>query len=129
MRRNHVIGLTLAVICATAWGCGGYLRYLAKSESFTTTDSLALEEARPKNARTLSLGMHPNVARVILVGTHSAAAVRVSLSDDAKRVDLRVTVSGEFMTGSAEERALVSLKEFKTKLVEALQQTAKARSR
>jgi len=116
------------------------LRYLAKPESFTGTDSVILDEARPggleiarqvgtalgyyvsefdPNARALSLATHPNVARLIFVGSHEQSAMRVLLSEDARLFDLRITVSGEFHTGGAEERANTALREFKVRLSEA----------
>jgi hypothetical protein len=114
------------VLLLTLSGCGTQLRYLAKAETFTGTDSGILQEPRPdgleiarqvgtsldyyvtgfdQNTRVLSLGTHPNIARLILVGSVEQTSMRILLSEDFKGYALEITVSGEFHGGGAEDGA------------------------
>lgn len=72
------------------------------------------------NARILALSTHPDVARMILVGSQEQSTLLATLSEDGMKLEIKVTVSGEFYEMGAEELAKRRLSEFKARLVESI---------
>ena len=119
-------------------GCGGELRLGGKHQSFTGKESILLEDSRAdildiiaevgkslgysvsaldKRANIISLSYSSSRLALHLMGKMSSAKLTISLKNNGKRLDLDVTVFGNFGTGG-QEAAMKLVNDFKAKLLE-----------